>query len=256
MIRQELQQDIRRAADLLAEARRAVALTGAGFSTPSGIPDFRSPGSGLWTRVDPMEVGSLMAFRRQPERFYQWFQELAATLLAAEPNVAHLALAELEQAGMVAGVVTQNIDGLHQRAGSSIVCEVHGHLRQATCISCFASEPTEEHLRQFVRTGSPPRCSQCGGFLKPDVILFGEQLPHDQIFAARRLFEAADLVLVGGSSLEVTPISEFPYAAVQAGARLLIVNREPTYLDPRADVVIHADVAEVLPQLAKEVLHD
>lgn len=255
MIREDLQQHISLAADLIGGARRAVALTGAGFSTPSGIPDFRSDRSGLWTKVDPMEVASLLAFRRQPQRFYEWFHELAATLLAAEPNAAHLALAELERSRRLRGVVTQNIDGLHQRGGSKVVCEVHGNVRQATCIDCFGHESAIEHLELFVRTGSPPRCAQCGGFLKPDVILFGEQLPHDQIQAARKLFRSADLVLVGGSSLEVTPIAEFPYTAVQTGARLLIVNRTPTYLDERADVVIHADVAEVFPQLVSEVLH-
>lgn len=243
------------AARLFETARHPVALTGAGFSTPSGIPDFRSAGSGLWTKVDPFQVASLMAFRRQPERFYEWFQPLAGTLLSARPNPAHQALSELEHAGRLAGVVTQNIDGLHQRAGSVTVYEVHGHLRQATCIECFARESTQPHLEAYVETGAPPRCGSCGGYLKPDVILFGEQLPHDQVMAARELFAAADLVLVGGSSLEVTPVAEFPYYALESGARLVIVNQEPTYLDPRADVVIRADVAEVLPALAREVLH-
>lgn len=232
-----------------------MALTGAGISTPSGIPDFRSGDTGLWNRVDPMEVASLMAFRRHPRRFYSWFHELAATLLAAEPNSAHLALAELEQAGALIGVVTQNIDGLHQRAGSVRVVEIHGHIRRATCMGCFHHQPAEDLLRAFVETGDPPRCDQCGGYLKPDVILLGEQLPFDQVAAARQLFSDADLVLVGGSSLEVSPASNLPFNALNAGARLVIVNLRPTYLDRRADVLIRADVAEVMPALASKVLH-
>lgn len=255
MIQPELRQLTSHAASLFETARHAVALTGAGFSTASGIPDFRSGGSGLWTRVDPMEVASLLAFQRRPQRFYEWFHPLAGTLLAARPNAAHRALAELEAAGRLAGVVTQNIDGLHQQAGSIRVYEVHGHLRRATCIACFASEPTVGHLQAFVETGAPPVCAKCGGFLKPDVVLFGEELPYDQVAAARELFDSADLVVVGGSSLEVAPVAEFPYYAVESGARLVIINHGPTYLDPRAEVVIHADVAEVLPVLAREVLH-
>ncbi len=202
-----------------------------------------------------MEVASLMAFRLHPRRFYKWFHELAATLLAAEPNSAHLALAELELAGAMIGIVTQNIDGLHQRAGSVRVAEIHGHIRQATCMGCFHHQSTEGLLHAFVETGDPPRCEQCGGYLKPDVILFGEQLPFEQVAAARQLFSDVDFVLVGGSSLEVSPVSNLPFSALNAGARLVIVNLQPTYLDQRADVLIRADVAEVIPVLASKVLH-
>lgn len=253
------QQDTRQLTDLAAglfeQARKPVALTGAGFSTRSGIPDFRSARSGLWTQVDPMEVASLFAFRRRPQRFYEWFHKLASTLLAAEPNSAHTALAELEQGGFLAGVVTQNVDGLHQRAGSVNVCELHGHVRQATCIDCFNREPAAGHLKSYVATGEPPRCSSCGGYLKPDVILFGEQLPFEEVAAARELLNSADLVLVGGSSLEVAPVARFPYQALEAGAHLIIINIDPTYLDDRADVVIHSDVADIMPEIAHQVLH-
>jgi NAD-dependent deacetylase len=249
-------QDLMRAADLLRSAKRAVALTGAGISTPSGIPDFRTPGSGLWERADPMQVASLTAFRYQPERFFAWVRPLARDILHAEPNAAHRALAALEQAGHLCGVVTQNIDDLHRRAGSQVVYEVHGHLRQVTCVSCFRRYPSGRLLAEFAESGEIPHCPECGGVLKPEVVLFGEQLPYLVVQDAKTLVESSDLILVAGSSLEVTPAAVFPVSALNAGASLIIINRQPTYLDPRADVVFHQDVAQVLPELAQEVLRD
>ena len=247
---------LRQAAELLRAARRPTALTGAGISTPSGIPDFRSHGSGLWDQYDPMQVASLTSFRYQPEGFFAWIRPLAERILLAEPNPAHLALARLEAAGHLAGVVTQNIDGLHRRAGSVCVFEIHGHLRTATCGSCYRQSATDGLLAEFARTGTPPLCRSCGGVLKPDVVLFGEQLPHRIVKQAERLLASSDLLLVAGSSLEVTPAALLPQRALEVGARLIIVNREPTYLDVRADVVLHEDVIDVLPPLADEVLRD
>jgi NAD-dependent deacetylase len=249
-------EDLMRAADLIKSARHAIALTGAGISTPSGIPDFRSPGSGLWERDDPMQVASLSAFRYQPERFFEWVRPLARDILDAEPNAAHQALAALEQAGVIHGVVTQNIDDLHRRAGSKVVCEVHGHLRQATCVKCFRRYPSARMLADFAERGEIPRCPECGGILKPEVVLLGEQLPYLVVQDAKALIGHSDLILVAGSSLEVTPAAVFPVNALNAGAALIIVNHQPTYLDPRADVVFRQDVARVLPDLAKEVLVD
>ena len=245
---------LQRAADLLRAARRPVALTGAGISTPSGIPDFRSQGSGLWERYDPMKVASLIAFRYDPEAFLGWIRPLAERIVQAEPNAAHLALARLEAAGRMTGVVTQNIDDLHRRAGSRCVYEIHGHLRTATCGSCYRQVKTDGLLAEFAQTGNPPRCRVCGGFLKPDVVLFGEQLPEQVIRQAERLLASSDLLLVAGSSLEVTPAALLPQRALEAGARLIIVNQEPTYLDVRADVVFHENVINILPPLADEVL--
>jgi NAD-dependent deacetylase len=244
-----------RAAALLRGTRHAVALSGAGISTPSGLPDFRSTGEGLWEHVDPMEVASLLAVRQQPEAFYAFARPFARRLLSARPNPAHLALARLELAGRLHGVITQNVDGLHQMAGSRAVLEVHGNLRRATCLRCYRSYPSEEALRGFVEDGTVPRCPACGGVLKPDAILMGEQLPrqvHDQALTWAR---SCDLMLVVGSSLEVMPAALLPLEAVQSGGRLILVNRQPTYLDPRADVVLRDDVAEVLPRLASEVLN-
>ena len=245
---------LQQAADLLRSASRPTAMTGAGISTPSGIPDFRSPGSGLWEQVDPMEVASLTAFRYHPEAFFAWIQPLAERILQAEPNAAHRALARLEAAGRLAGLVTQNIDGLHRRAGSREVYEIHGHLREAVCVACCRRTPTDGLLTPFARTGTLPRCQACGGILKPDVVLFGEQLPQQVVQGAQALLASSDLLLIAGSSLEVTPAALFPQRALEAGARLIIVNREPTYLDVRADVVFRQDVIDVLPALADEVL--
>lgn len=245
---------LQQAAGLLRAARRTAALTGAGISTPSGIPDFRSRGSGLWERYDPMQVASLVSFRYDPAAFFAWIRPLAECMVQAEPNAAHRALARLESAGKLAGVVTQNIDDLHRRAGSKQVYEVHGHLRTATCGSCYRRMETGGLLAEFSCTGIPPRCRNCGGFLKPDVVLFGEQLPEHVIREAESLLAGCDLLLVAGSSLEVTPAALLPQRALEAGARLIIVNQEPTYLDVRADVVFHEDVIDVLPPLADEVL--
>jgi len=238
------------AARLLAQARHTIVLTGAGVSTPSGIPDFRSPHSGLWASADPLEVASLDGFRRNPAAFYNWIRPLARQMLAAQPNPAHLALADLEARGRLAAVLTQNIDLLHSRAGSRRVLELHGHIREATCLNCGAAQPGEPLLVRFVADGLPPRCPICGGVLKPNVVLFGEDLPAAAFAEAERLARRCDAMLVAGSSLEVWPVNDLPRLARATGARLIIVNAEPTPLDGAADVVIRADVAEALPALA------
>ncbi len=248
--------DLARAARLLRASRHAVALTGAGISTPSGVPDFRSAGSGLWETCDPMEVASLLSFRHHPDRFYHWVRPLALQVLNAAPNPAHLALARLERAGFLSGVVTQNVDDLHLRAGSHCVVEVHGHLREATCVRCHAVVPTAGLMEALLESGEVPRCRACAGTLKPNAVLFGEELPIQAVHQAESLFQGADLVLVVGSSLEVTPAALFPVPALNAGARLIICNREPTYLDERADFIFRDDVADILPRLIDEALRE
>lgn len=233
-----------------------VAITGAGISTPSGIPDFRSRDSGLWSKYDPMAVASLTAFRHDPESFFTWIRPLVESILNAQPNPAHLALAELEAEGYLKGVITQNIDGLHRRAGSRHLFEIHGHLRQATCISCYRTFSTERYLERFLESGAPPRCPHCGAMLKPDIILYGEQLPFEVVRGAMELLEGCDLLLIAGSSLEVTPAASMPMGPLNAGAKLMIINHDPTYLDKRADVIFHEDVAEILPRLVTEVLRE
>lgn len=247
-----MQDSIQRAAALIRQSRHMIAFTGAGHSTPSGIPDFRSPGSGLWEKDNPMLVASIWAFRLNPRSFYRWIQPMADLLLHAPPNPAHYALAELEALGFLKAIVTQNIDNLHQRAGSRRVLELHGHMREATCIRCYTKVPIDPELEQLVLGGKVPYCA-CGGVLKPDVILFGEQLPIRVLNQAMAEARRCDLMLVAGSSLEVTPAADVPFLAVQSGARAIIVNLEPTGFDAQADVVIHGDVAEVLPAIAAAV---
>ena len=239
-----------RAARLIGQASHAVALTGAGLSTRSGIPDFRSPGSGLWERHDPMEVASIYAFRRNPDRFYAWIRPLIDKLGLAKPNAAHRALAALEAGGRLKAIITQNVDGLHQRAGSREVLELHGDFLSATCTSCGLVAATEVVLEEFVEWAGVPRCASCAGVMKPNVVFIGEQLPAGVVSDCRAHLRRADVLLVAGSSLEMAPASELPVIVNENGGHLIIVNLGQTHLDGLADLVIRADVVEVLPQIA------
>jgi len=241
--------------ELLYKAKRAVVLTGAGISTPSGIPDFRSEGTGLWSRDEPMEVASLNTFRTDPERFFVWFRPLANLIYNAKPNLAHIALARLEKAGRIHSIITQNIDALHQKAGAKNVIEMHGTLRTLSCTQCFHQAEAQNYLKAFVEQGKLPRCSGCGSLMKPNVILFGEQLPQQAWYDAQRESRQCDLMLVAGSSLEVLPVAGLPMQAIDRGAHLVILNNSTTYLNVRADVVIKEDVEEVLPAIAEQVLN-
>jgi NAD-dependent deacetylase len=245
----------RRAAQLIRAARNVVVLTGAGFSTPSGIPDFRSAGSGLWTRYLPMEVASLTTFRHDPEKFFAWLRPLASHMWGAEPNPAHLALVELEKAGHLQAIITQNIDGLHTRSGSQHVLEVHGTLNTLTCTACFHQFPANGLIDRFLQEGILPTCPDDHHLLKPDVILFEEQLPYKIWKQAEKAAEACDLMLVAGTSLEVMPSAGLPLKVVEHGGRLILVNRTATYIDVRADLLIMDDVARAIPNIVAEVLH-
>lgn len=251
----QMQTAIDFAADLFRQSKYAIVLTGAGLSTPSGIPDFRSEGSGLWSRDEPMEVASLSAFRVAPERFFRWFRPLASQIFNAQPNPAHYALAELEKIGRVHSIITQNIDVLHQKAGSRCVIEMHGSLRTLTCTRCYHQQEAVVCLSPFVEKGEIPLCPKCGSVLKPDVILFGEQLPQTAWFQAQREARQCDLMMVAGSSLEVLPVASLPMQALDRGVHLIIINNTPTYLDVRADVAILDDVAEIIPAIAERLLN-
>lgn len=240
---------IQKAQAVLQSARTVVALTGAGISTPSGIPDFRSPTSGLWDEYDPMEVATLSSFRQRPQLFYEWMRPLAHTLLNAAPNPAHYALRDLEQHGPLLSVITQNIDMLHTKAGSQKVYEVHGHMREATCMGCRMVTSAADKLEAFLDTGQIPTCPSCGNVLKPNVILFGEMLPEQQVRGAELDMLRCDVMLVAGSSLQVAPVGDLPLQAYYNGARLIVVNYTETHVDHIADVVIRGDVADVLPRL-------
>ncbi|HEY5728934.1 MAG TPA: NAD-dependent deacylase [Anaerolineales bacterium] len=243
------------AAELFRRARRVVVLTGAGISTPSGIPDFRSEGTGLWSSDEPMEVASLSTFRTHPERFFNWFRPLAGQIFHAQPNVAHLALADLENAGTGQTIITQNIDMLHQKAGSKKVIEMHGTMQTLSCTRCYRKYESEDFVKRFIDDGTIPLCLNCNGILKPDVILFGEQLPQAAWYEAQNAARGCDLMVVAGSSLEVLPVAGLPMQAVDRGVHLIILNNSPTYINVRADVVIMDDVAATLPEIAKRALH-
>jgi len=245
--------ETQKAAEILAASQHAVALTGAGHSTPSGIPDFRSPESGLWTQADPMVVASLDGFQRNPQAFYDWIRPLAKQMMEAQPNAAHIALAEMERSGVLKCVITQNIDELHHKAGSQNVLELHGSVRQATCTDCRRKVPSAELWPAFVASGVLPRCPTCDGVLKPNVVLFGELLPMTTLLSAQDEADRCDVMLIAGSSLEIYPAAELPTRATQHGAKLILVNYEPTHVDARAAVVIHEDVAIILPQIAASV---
>ncbi len=240
-------------AELIRQSRSAYAFTGAGISTDSGIPDFRSENSGLWDHVDPLTVASIFGFRRNPQAFYDWVYSLTDMIHGAHPNASHLALAELERQGLLQGVITQNIDMLHTRAGSRNVFELHGHMREATCINCFTVYEGEPLMRRYLQTRIMPRCPKCGHVIKPNVVLFGEQLPFDQLQGAQDAARKADLMLVIGSSLEVAPAGDIPFLAYRRGARLVVINLEPTPVDDLADVVIHDRAAHVLPQIMRRL---
>jgi NAD-dependent deacetylase len=242
-----------RAVELLRQSRHTVVFTGAGISTPSGIPDFRSPQSGLWRNADPLRVASIYGFRRAPQEFYDWIYPLAELTMAAQPNAAHLALAELERNGPVKAIITQNIDLLHSKAGSSQVLEVHGHLRELTCIRCYTVYEAEPFMLEFLGSRQAPHCPACANALKPNVILFGEQLPVMVWNEARRQARACDLMLAIGSSLLVAPAGDLPELAQDNGARLIIVNLAETHMDGRADLVFRNNVVDLLPALATAV---
>ncbi|MBV9465484.1 MAG: NAD-dependent protein deacylase [Solirubrobacterales bacterium] len=241
-----LQTEAARLAELIRGAESVVALTGAGISVPSGIPDFRSPGTGLWANVSPMEVAHIDVFRRDPERFWRFYGERFQALERKAPNPAHEALAKLERAGLLDAVITQNIDRLHARAGSRRLVEVHGTIDHSSCLRCRARYPLAVvRARQLTDAGGVPRCD-CGSALKPDVVLFGEYLPPEAITQAEQLAQAADLMLCIGSSLEVYPVAELPALTLGAGGRIAILTRGSTPYDARATVRCGGDVVQEL----------
>ena len=233
-------------ATLLLRSRSAIAFTGAGVSVESGIPHFRGEG-GLWTKFDPYKVAHIDTFRKDPSQY--WTYSLNHRRPDAAPNPAHHALAELERLGHLRAVITQNTDGLHQRAGSREVIELHGSSHSVVCLDCRARFPRDQ-VDRMNREHCPPSCPVCGGqLLKPTVVLFGEALPMPALRQAQALAMAADLVLIVGSSLQVYPAAGIPRLARQHGAGLCIVNAEPTPFDDVAIAVIHGKAGEVLPAI-------
>jgi NAD-dependent deacetylase len=232
-------------AGLIAASDRVVALTGAGVSVPSGIPDFRTPGKGLWAKVDPMAVATIDAFHSDTKRFWDFYRPRFHDLADKEPNPGHTVLAELERRGRLDAVITQNIDRLHRKAGSEDVIEVHGSIATASCTSCGESYPLEEVESLFDADGVAT-CRGCAGKVKPDVVLFGELLPADAMARAEQLCSSADLLLCIGSSLEVHPVAGLPGLTLAQGGRIAIITRSSTPYDSDAAVRLDGDVAEDL----------
>ena len=238
-----------RVAELILQADSVVALTGAGISVPSGIPDFRSPGTGLWSNVDPMAVAHIDVFRRDPERFWRFYGDRFQTLEGKRPNGAHAVLARLEQAGLLDAVITQNIDRLHARAGTRELVEVHGTIDHSSCLACAARYPLAEvRARQRSDAAGIPRCD-CSEPLKPDVVLFGEYLPAEALQRAQRLAAGADLMLCIGSSLEVYPVAQLPLVTLGAGGKIAILTQGRTPLDDRATIRMGGDIVLELDAL-------
>ena len=235
-----------RVAGLLREAERAVVLTGAGISVPSGIPDFRSPGTGLWENVNPMEVAHIDAWRRDPDRFWSFYGQRFASLTEKVPNEAHLVIAELERRGLVRAVITQNIDRLHRLAGSERLIEVHGSIDRSVCMECGGMVSLDRVVELLTEADGAPLCEACVAPLKPDVVLFGELLPEQALAEAQQLAMDADLMICVGSSLEVHPVAGLPAITHGGGGRLVLVTQGPTPYDRDAEVKLDGDVVTEL----------
>ena len=249
---------IEQVAEMLLQHSPCVALTGAGLSTRSGLPDFRSPGKGLWARLEKMPesasvVMTLQGFKEHPKAFYSRFRLFLEKILSAKPNPAHTALADLEARGYIQAIITMNGDMLHQKAGSQRVIEMHGTLATATCISCYQSDDGMLHWHPYLESGEIPRCYHCGGIMKPDVILTGEQLPVKMVMQAKKLLGKSKMILAIGTSFAGGPVMRWVENACEQGKKIVIINLTPTLLDTVAEVVIQADVVEVLPALVEEL---
>lgn len=245
---------IQELARLIRDGQPCVVLTGAGISTESGIPDFRSP-TGVWARFDPSEYATIEAFRADPAKVWEFYGPRIGMLTGAHPNPAHRAIAELERRGLVEAVVTQNIDLLHERAGSGEVVEVHGSIRSFTCLQCGAGYELRHVLRKLqAAPHESPRCSSCAAVVKPDVVFFGELLPPEAIDRAFELARSAALLLVVGSALEVHPVAGLPEETLAAGGRLAIVNKGPTPYDHRAELKLDGSAGEILGAVVGELV--
>ena len=241
--------DFERVARVIESSHRVVALTGSGISTESGIPDFRSPG-GLWTRYDPSVYATYEAFINDPTKFWEMSAELHPLLEGAEPNPAHIALVELERLGKCEAVITQNIDNLHQEAGSSEVLELHGTYRTGTCLSCSRCFDYQE-VQQLALKGVIPVCASCEGTIKPDVVFFGEPLNAAVLQRAIEYAMTCELMLVIGAGLEVFPAASLPSYANRSGAKLVFVNLAATAYDDIADIILIGKAGEVMPRVVE-----
>ena len=252
------QRKIEQVAEILFQHPLCVALTGAGLSTPSGLPDFRSPDKGLWEQLEKMPDSisagmTLQGFKVNPEAFYNRFRSFLEKILSAKPNPAHIALAELEACGYIQAIITMNGDMLHQKAGSQKVIEIHGTIDKAICISCYRSDEGMYHWQQYIENGKIPQCRHCGGVMKPDVILTGEQLPVQMVLKAKKLLRECDVIMAVGTSFSGGPIMNWIERACEQGKKMMIFNLNPTIMDSVAEIVIRADIAKILPAIVEKL---
>ncbi len=254
-VNREYEPQIQHAADLVRRSSRIVVFTGAGVSTESGIPDFRSPG-GIWDRYQPVDFSEFLESRSARERYWIRSRETYPVLAAAEPNPAHLAIAKLEKAGKLDCVITQNVDGLHQKAGNSPekVIELHGNTHWVVCLNCDHRSPREGWQPVLTSGVAVPECPDCGGMLKVLTVSFGQPMPEMETEEAMRRSRQCDLFIAVGSSLVVYPAAQMPLYALDAGAKLVVVNLTPTYVDDHADVVIRSKAGPALSAMVEAAL--
>ena len=243
-----LENNIEKAAKLIVNSKKIVALTGAGMSTESGIADFRSPGTGLWEKVDPYEFASIDSYLSNSTRNFDFMLETGKAIFSARPNKGHKALTKLQRLGKLEGILTQNIDRLHHKAKTKNIVEFHGNVMEAKCLSCGAIYPITNMVNQALQRRRPS-CEACGGILKPNAIFFGEPLESDVLAAADRMIASCDLLIVLGSSLVVYPVAWYPQKALSHGAKLAIINIQETDMDSSANVVIHERIGEIFPKI-------
>jgi len=240
-------------ANLIIKSKNIVALTGAGMSTESGIPDFRSPDTGLWEKVDPNEFASVHSYVSNTGKNLEFMLELGITIFRAKPNKGHKALTRLQRLGKLKGVLTQNIDGLHQKARTKNILELHGTVNEAICMNCRKIYPITIMINQFIKERTTPYCLDCNGILKPNAIFFGEPLESKVLDAANKMLADCDLLIILGSSLLVYPVAFYPHKALEVGAKICIINIQETDIDPYSEVVFHEKIGTILPQIVEIV---
>ncbi|WP_244985954.1 SIR2 family NAD-dependent protein deacylase [Anaerosalibacter bizertensis] len=242
---------IKRASELIKKSSKTMVLTGAGISTESGIPDFRSPGTGLWENTDPMEALSTTVLYNDPEKFYSEGYKMLLGMKDAKPNRAHLVLAEMEKRGFIKGIITQNIDNLHHKAGSKYVLEVHGNTREGSCMDCGKKVPLDVMTQKINEGQIPPKCNSCQGTLRPDVIMFGDMLPEDFSIASNEA-STSDLLIVVGSSLVVSPVNYLP----QMAKNLIIINKGRSAMDHYSDILLNGSASDILEAILEELVEE
>ncbi|MFX0070054.1 MAG: NAD-dependent deacetylase [Candidatus Hermodarchaeota archaeon] len=250
----ELNNKIEKFAQLILESNEIVVLSGAGMSTESGIPDFRSPNTGLWTKVNPDEFASIHSYVSDTGKNLKFMLDLGLTIFKAKPNKGHKALTKLQKLGKLIGVLTQNIDGLHQKARTQNVIELHGTVNEAKCMRCGRIFPITSMINQVLKGAYTPSCEICFGLLKPNAIFFGEPLESKILVKADEMIAKCDLLIVLGSSLLVYPVAFYPHKALSNGAKIAIINIQKTEIDPHAEIVIHEKIGDILPKIIKIVL--